>query len=465
MATELKANIRNRRFTHVCCGILAIGLVAWCCSAAPAQNRVVRTSEELNRAFRSRLLPGTTIWISPGTYRGYHGVQNQAGRQDAPIRITAVDPRHPPVFTDSRNEGIKVIGCSHLVIDHLRFEKIRDIGIHVAGGSENISFSELSPSHHICIEDVTVLDTGISAGGNHDAIKIARTDHFTVRNAILRGWGSGGGSAIDVVGSRYGTIEGCHIRFLNRRPNGHDPGITIKGGSREILVRGNFLHSAGSEGIQIGQATGLRYFRDPPGAKLRDGSVLDYEARDIEVAGNWIVDTSVAVMWMKSTDSHVHHNTIVLSGERATGASVFKIAPVGGDGILAARRGIIANNLIVYRYSALWTEWEPFVRGGAKDNPNLQTFRFSGNAWFQLDAQSETPRLPGHVGRLGLPTKELNPIYQVDPELPETDYTSAELSPADLRVQSRDPRLNGVGADACRADSKRDPPRTEEQAK
>jgi len=432
-------------------GLIA-GLAIWCGPTSYSQDMIVRDDAELNAAFRRPLLPGTTVRIAPGVYRGCHTMKDQAGRPGAPIRITALELNQPPVFTDSRTEGIKVIGCSHLLIDHLRFENIRDIGLHVAGGSGNISFSELSPSHHICIADVTILDTGNAEWGNHDAIKIARTDHFVVRNAVLRGWGAGGGSAIDVVGCQAGIIEGCHISYPDRRPNGNDSGITLKGGSRDILVQRNILHCAGGEAIQIGQDTGLKFFRDPPGTTLSDGTVMTYEARNVEVAGNWIVDTPVAVMWMKSENSHVHHNTIVLPGLLASRCSVFKITRAENKGLLRARQAFIADNLIVYRYAALRTDWEPFVRGVATDNPNLTSFHFTGNAWFQLDAQTQPRCLPDHVGRLGLPTAESNPVYQIDPELPEADYTSVKLSPADLRVQSCDPRLKTVGADAYRSE-------------
>ena len=425
--------------------------------AAPAAGAgiVVDSDEMLRKVFRTPLAPGTIVRIAPGRYRGYHSLTKQVGMRDAPIVVTALDPARPPVFADSPTAGLQVINCGHVTLQHLRFENHRDIGLHVVfEGPRRPDFDTLSASHHITIEDVSILGTGAGDFGNHDGLKIGATDHFLVRRVTIRGWGSGGGSAVDVVGSQYGVIEDSTFEFRNRPWPGTDIGVDLKGGSREIVLRRNLFDNAGREAIEIGQDTGITFFRNPPGTRLADGTVMDYEAKNIEVHGNVIVGGIFPIMWMKSTQSYVHHNTIVMpvasvpgvDAASAADRSILKITTAANAGLARANHGRFERNLIVYAYSGLQRWSNPFVRYRDDGHPSLATFTFAHNAWFQLDVASQGRHVPDTVGRLGLPQTETDPVYQVDPELAGLDYGTGQVVPEQIRLRSSDARLQDIGA-------------------
>lgn len=436
---------------------LSVPVLSWSSAVQAAQpgidstrEIVVKTESALQQALRGQLRPGTVVQIAPGRYIGYHGLANQAGTAEAPITIAALDPAQPPVFCDSPTAGLQVLSCGYIIFRHLRFENNRDIGLHVATSDESPpAYDALSPSHHITIEDVTILGTGTSDSGNHDALKFYATDHFVVRRVTIRGWGSGGGSAVDIMGSQYGLIEDSNFAFPERPPSGTDTGLTMKGGSRDIVVRRNLFHNAGQNSIEIGQDTGIKWFRNPPGTVLADGTVINYEAKSIQVYGNVVAGSQFPVMFMKSTDSNMHHNTIVMPEQSTEQRGILKISTSSNDGLLNARNATFENNLIVYFYGGLMTWWQPFVSiyPDSKD-PSLATFKFANNAWYQLDVSRKGRHLPDSVGNLGLPRAEKDPAYQVDPQLAGLNYATGEVVAEQIRVRSPDRRLRGVGADS-----------------
>jgi VCBS repeat-containing protein len=416
-------------------------------SITAATEIVVSTNEALNATFAGPLAPGTVIRIAPGRYTGYHSLSGKSGTEQAPIVITALDPADPPVFADSTTAGLQIVNCSYIEIRHLRFENNADIGLHIAGPGPSVGYDELSLAHHITVEDVVIIDTGVTDPANHDGLKINHADHVVIRRVEIRGWGSGGGSGIDIVASQHGLIEDSTFEYLDAPSFHTDAGITIKGGSRDFVVRRNHFHGAGIEAIQIGQSTGLAWFRDPPGTVLADGTVMNYEAKGIEVYGNVIVGSNIPIMWMKSTESYVHHNTIIMNEQSVKARAIMKITDTANDGLLAANNARFENNLVVYFYGGLYTWWEPFVITPGT-NPYLSTFTFAGNAWYQLDEASKGLQMPDEVGAKGLPTAEAAPVYQVDPELAGLDYVTGEVVLEEVHMLSTDPLLSDVGADA-----------------
>lgn len=430
-------------------------------ATAPPQAIVVHTSDSLKKVLREPLTRGTHVRIAPGRYTGYHSLYNKSGTADAPIVITALDPQNPPVFADSPTVGLQVINCKYVTIQNLQFEDNGDIGLHIAVENPP-GFDTLSSSHHIIVENVTILDTGIDDWGNHDGLKIGGTDHFIVRGVSIRGWGAGGGSAVDIVGSQYGLIEDSTFEFNSQSLNGNNTGVTVKGGSRDIVLRRNLFDSAGLEVIQIGQDTGIQYFRSPPGTLLADGTIMNYEAKGVEVYANTIVGGTIPIMWMKSTQSYVHHNTIVMPKQSAwesgyaspIARSILKITGAANDGLARANQGRFESNLIVYYYGGLQKWSQPFVKFPTDGDPSLATFTFANNAWYQLDVPTQGLHLPNQVGSLGLPSAETNPIYQVDPELAGMNYATGATVLEEIRVRSSDRRLRDVGADSHRRSHK-----------
>ena len=194
------------------------------------------------------LSPGTTIKILPGNYGKGFSFRNVNGLPEAPIIIEGSDPANPPVF-EGRGEGLKVSNSSYIKFKNLTFKGFSANGINIDDGGKIDQ-----PTHHIILDNVTVLNTG--PNGNNDALKMSGVDHFIVRNIHFEGWG---GAAIDMVGCHNGVIE--NSTFIGKEGYRTAVGIQMKGGSRSILVQNNYFENAGTRIVQIGGATGLQYFR------------------------------------------------------------------------------------------------------------------------------------------------------------------------------------------------------------
>jgi len=412
---------------------------------------------DINVANRSEFLaalkvvtPGDTIKLAPGVYSqgtssDFAWVSNVHGTANAYITITAQDPNNPPVIRDNK-VGLVISDSSYIRVSNLKFDSNVDIGLYIKGS--RVSSDTLSPNHHIIAENITILNTGLGGAGNNDSMKIGATDYFTVQNVHLEGWGRGGGSAMDIVSSQYGLIQDSQFVHINRSATGSDQGVTMKGGSRDILVQNNFFHHAGDIAISIGQDTGLSFFRDPIGSVLADGSRFNYEAKDIEVAGNIFVGgVRAPIQFQKSSGGSVHHNTFARSNN-----NIAIIALSENDGLLRAHDGHIANNLIVYNWGNL-VATDPFIGRGTATNPAKYTFGFENNAWYQLDAATAGLKMPSTSDPSKLLTNEPNAVYQVNPEFSVNLATAnlANLKPSDLVIRSTNPALANVGADAWRS--------------
>ena len=404
---------------------------------------VVADNAALNAVLYGALQPGDRVEISPGTYTGYHSINGKHGTATQPITITAADPDNPPVFSTSATCGLQAIGCSYLSVKHIAFDYNRDIGLFFQHATPR-PFDTLSDCHHVEVSDCTFTRTGQGDWGNHDGIKLTGVDHFAVRRCTIDGWGDGGGSGVDVVGSQYGLIDGCSLRNPQQAPSGTATGITIKGGSRSVEVSGCLLYAAGKPGIQIGQDTGIQYFRSPPGSTLSDGTVVDYEAKEIEVWNNTILDNKCGIYWGKSSGGRAHHNTIVQSNTSSTERSPFQISALAVAPLLQSHHGRMDHNLIVYRWKKLYWWAVPFVRRTVAD-ANTLTFTFDSNAWYQTDIATEGQHWPNVVGALGLPTADGNAIYQIDPQLSGIDANGLPTGDP-VRITSLDPALADIGA-------------------
>jgi hypothetical protein len=367
-------------------------------AAMPARHKTVEVSShnEFIKALRD-LQPGTTLLLAPGTYRSFslHGVQ---GTAQAPIVIAGRDPDDPPFFT-GRGEGAKLSSVAFIRLRSLKFIGFGQNGINIDdSGNPN------TPSHHIVLEDLAILDTGPQ--GNHDPLKLSGVQDFVVRACRFEGWG---GSGIDMVGCHRGLVEDC--RFIGREGFRTKTAVQIKGGSSSILVQTSFFENAGERVIQIGGSTGPAYFR-PPNAP--------YEARDIIVAGNRMVGGEAHVAWVTCQDTHVHHNLFYLPGKWL--ARILQESQK--DRFVACQGGLFERNLVVTDSLV-----KVFVNIGRGTRP--ETFTFHRNAWYGL----------GTSARPDLPTPEMDGIHGVDPHIENANSPS-------MRIGSKDPALQGIGPDA-----------------
>lgn len=340
--------------------ILCAAMTCILLSGARAAEIRVADSAQLRTAL-AQSSPGTTILLASGLYSGGVYLSGIAGTEEAPVVIQGADPNAPPVFRGDGGQAFHLADCSHIILRHIRVEGFAGNGINIDDGG---SFE--TPSHHVTLDDVTILETGPK--GNHDALKMSGVDHFRVRDSHFEAWG---GSAIDMVGCHHGVVEDC--TFVGRAGFSQDNAVQLKGGTADVLVQCCLFRNAGQRCINLGGSTGLQFFR--PG-------VQGYEARDITIAGNRFEGSVSPVAWVTADGGHVHHNTIMLPEKW-----VLRILQETEDPQFAAcHGGVFEDNLVFYD-----SRVQVFVNVGPRTAP--ETFAFRRNVWCDVDG-SRRPSLP-----------------------------------------------------------------------
>ncbi len=342
--------------------------------------------------------PGTTLLLLPGNYGNEIWISNISGTAENPITIVAADKQNQPVF-EGGGQALHFADCNYLIISSIIVRGCTSNGINSDDGG-----SIATPSKGMVFDNIIIENVG--PVGNHDALKLSGLQNFTVKNCTFSGWG---GSAIDMVGCQDGKIEYC--RFIGKEGYSQDNGIQTKGGSERILIRLNFFKNAGQRAINIGGSTGLTFFRP---------ELVNYEAKDIEVAGNHFVGSPAPVAYVTQINCSVHHNTFVYPEKWVM--RILQEQPT--DQFLPCQYGVFESNLIVYD-----TRVQTYVNIGPNTLP--ETFSFSKNVWYSVDLN----RNPS------LPAVEKEGVYQVDPLLKNAESEG-------ITVGSKDPRVLKAGAHA-----------------
>jgi hypothetical protein len=370
---------------------IRICIAALLIAAAPAAAAGrVKDSAQL-RAAVAKAQPGSVITLQAGTYEPGLRVVGLAGTQRRPIVIEGDDA----VFRGG-SCAIHLVECRYVTLRRLTVEGCSGNGINIDDGG-----STDTPSHHIVLEGITVLDTGPK--GNHDGIKLSGVEDFVVRGCRIAGWG---GSAIDMVGCHRGVVDDC--TFEGKQGFSQSNGVQMKGGSRKILVHGCFFRNAGQRSINLGGSTGLKYFR-PQDAR--------FEAEEVTVAGNRFTGSDAFIAFVNASGARVHHNTM-----HAPNKWVLRILQeTTNERFPPCREGVFEHNLIVCDHR---------VRTAVNVGPGTapKTFVFRGNAWFG----AAPPRLPA---------EETGGVYGIDPHL-------ADAGTPKMRATSKDQRLRTMGARA-----------------
>ncbi|MHC4309661.1 MAG: right-handed parallel beta-helix repeat-containing protein [Planctomycetota bacterium] len=361
-----------------------------------ARDITVRNSSELLNVLREPQ-DIVSILLAPGKYRGGIYINNISGRSGTPLTIRGTDPKNRPIFSGGGGQAIHMADCSYVTLAHIKVQGYSSNGINIDDGG---SFE--TPSHHIVVENVTILNTGPT--GNHDALKMSGVDEFVVKNCRFEGWG---GSGIDMVGCHSGKVTDC--AFVGKKGYSQSNGVQLKGGTAKVVVEKCLFKNAGYRSINLGGSTGLQYFRPKVG---------DYEATDITIAGNRFIGSMAPIAWVTAKGGHVHHNTIILPEKwilrilQETKDTKFK----------PCHDGVFENNLVIYD-----SRINVFVNVGARTA--AKTFTFRNNAWHQVDG-SRKPVLPA---------PEQNGIYNVKVSV---DTQSREKG----LVKIQDSRLGDIGA-------------------
>lgn len=358
---------------------------------------LVERTEDLQRALDAAR-PGDEIVIAPGDYRGVH-VANVSGSAERPIVVRGQRADAPPTFVG----GLHLSDVSHLRLERFAVRGTATNGINIDDGG---TFD--SPSHHIALVHVTVVDTG--GAGNVDGIKLSGVQDFTIEGCTVERWGRGG-SAIDMVGCQRGRIERCTIR--DRADGAAANGIQAKGGSRDITIRRCRFEDAGQRAVNIGGSTALAYFRPKP-----EG----FEAQHVLVERCTFVGSLAPIAFVGADGAEVRFNTFYRPGKWFLRI----LQETRGPEFVPCRNGVFANNLVAYRRREIATP----VNVGPGTSP--ESFRFERNYWWAMDDPA--------AGLPALPTSERDGVRGADPLF-------ADPAANDLRVRPESP-ARGYGADA-----------------
>ncbi|TWT90740.1 hypothetical protein Mal64_11370 [Pseudobythopirellula maris] len=358
--------------------LLVSGLLISCQAGfshpAGAHEWVVGTDGEINAALRDAE-PGDTISVRPGLYEG--GLY-RVGLTGVTIR-RCPDSTGEAVFRGKQN-GLHLVDAVDVMIEGLTFERQTVNGVNIDDGG-----SFVTPSRNVTIRDVTVRD--IDPDGNHDGIKLSGVVGFLVDRVRVFDWGERG-SAIDPVGVHQGIIQNSHFRRASTVDNGS--GVRPKGGSTDIVIRGNLFEHAPGAGrpVQAGGSVGAA-------ARFLAGE-SGYAARDVAAYGNRIVGGSSAMSWVNTNGGVFHHNDIRQPAEWAL--RILNENP--GDEIVDTQNGVFISNAVEHS-----STWKKALNAGAETMP--ETFQFTGNRWLNVDAPTPGGSMPD------LPTPEEDGLYGV----------------------------------------------------
>ncbi len=344
----------------------------------------VENATEL-RAAIAAAVPGTRILLAEGNYGGDFHFANLHGAAGQPVVIASADPEKRAVFGNAKT-GLHLSNPTHVELRDLDFSALYANGLNIDDGGARSG----EGAHHVVLSGLHVRDVG--GGGNEDGIKLSGLSDFSIVECTIERWGTGGGSAIDMVGCHRGVVERSLVRH-NSPPNA--TGIQCKGGTSEITIRTSRFEYAAGRAINIGGSTGLQFFRPPLAAK---GEYA--EARAIRVEGNTFVGAMTPVAFAGVDGAVFRFNTIERPGRWAVRIVQENHAP----GFVACRNGEFTDNLIIFD-SARWSEGG--VNIGAGTAP--ETFKFARNWWYCEDRPKRSePKLP---------TKEIAGVYGRDPSL------------------------------------------------
>jgi len=366
-------------------------------SLPPVGVTEVSTTSELRSALASAA-PGTRIAVKPGDYERFNAARI-AGTAELPIVVAAADATAPPVF-----RGMQFSDVAHFELVGIVIAGAPDNGLNIDDGG---SFE--TPSHHIVLRDVVVRDCG--ARGNEDGIKLSGLDDFRLERCTVETWGRGG-SAVDMVGCRRGSIEGCTFRDRSEDPASN--GVQTKGGTRDVTIRACRFEHAGQRAVNVGGSTALAFFRPRPET---------FEAQAIVVEGCTFVGSEAPIAFVGVDGAVVRFNTFY----RPEKWFVRILQETREPGFVACRNGVFSDNLVVWSASEIATP----VNVGTHTAP--ESFTFARNYWYCVDAPARSiPWLPvAEVGAKG----GADPLFR---DVAKLDLRLSESSPA-----------RAHGADAC----------------
>lgn len=342
--------------------------------------------------------PGDRIVLESGVYEGSVWLEGLRGEPGRPITIAGEDPEDPPIIRGG-TECVHLVAPAWVTVEDLVLEGASGNGINIDDGGG------ARPAEGIVLRRLVVRDIG--PRGNRDGIKLSGLARFVVEGCTVERWGDGG-SGIDMVGCREGEIRDCTLRHGDTAGSN---GVQMKGGTREVAVRGCRFEHAGRRAVNIGGSTGPEFFRPPLGGEGSGawGGDARYEAAGITVEDCTFVGSEAAVAFVGVDGAVVRFNTIY----RPTKWVLRILQETRLPGFVPSRGGRFEDNIVVF-------DLESARSPNIGDATEPGSFAFARNLWFFVpDPSRSEPRLP---------TKEEDGVYGADPGL--RDPEGGDFAPA-----------------------------------
>jgi len=248
-----------------------------------------------------KVQPGDEIMLMPGKHRAATLIDIR-GTEDAPIRISSLDPDRPAVINGDRF-GIALRRCRFVIIENLLIDGARQTGILMDDGDNQSMppwMNERPSGHHI-VRDVAINRIG-DTGARH-AITIRAQRDVLIDGCAMQGWG---GAGIWIGHSELVRITSCRFRRL--REFAHDIGIYICGGTIDVNISHNYFDDPGTYGVKIGHRLRGSEFGGQSIDDAEPGTLFD--ARKVTIENNVFRGTECAISMSHLERCVVRANTI-----------------------------------------------------------------------------------------------------------------------------------------------------------
>ena len=220
-------------------------------SASGSRSDPLRT---LGAAWRKIPLGNSGSWLlrlKAGSYRSGAPVYWES--RGGPITIESVDGRDA-----ARLPGMNVYRVNKLTLRGVRLDDGGDV------------------FHCELCKRVTLDHVTLRGDGAQETIKINQSSDVTVTDSDISGAGD----------NNFDAVAVRRIKLLrNHFHDAEDWCAYAKGGSTEVIVRGNLFSECGTGGFTAGQGTGMQFMASP---------FTHYEASSVLIEGNSVRDTEGA---------------------------------------------------------------------------------------------------------------------------------------------------------------------------
>lgn len=277
-------------------------------NAAPGGDGSARQPFSTIGAALLRTRACTEIRVLTGTYNeNVRFERNLDGASDCPIRLVSYEGAGNAkiIAPDRTRSAVGGGGSENIMVE----------GFSITGGKNGIQFGQNGVDWTDLARNIVIRFNTITNPVD-DGVKLNGIESSVVAHNTLSG---GSDEAIDL----FGAIDVGIVRNSLGPMQTPSGALTIKAGSRSILVSGNTVRGIATQGIVVGGRTGAK-FRHRSGYE-------DFEADDVRVYGNRVERVGkVPLVFLGATNSQAWNNQLSGDGRSPMVVVSSNLAAKGG---------------------------------------------------------------------------------------------------------------------------------------